>query len=67
MATTNKATGKRERIDTTPGEPGGSQYIRRDAEGRFTSSQVDVGKSQSADRRQKSSTKAPSGMKDRGD
>ena len=67
MTTSNKATGKRERIDTTPGEPGGSRYTRRDAEGRFTCKQVDVGKSLSADRRQKSETKSPSGVKDKGD
>ena len=67
MATTGKPTGKRERIDTTPGQPGGSRYIRRDAEGKFTSDQVDVGKAQSADRRQKAENKAPAGMKNKGD
>ena len=59
--------GKRERIDTTPGQPGGSRYIRRDAHGRFTSDQVDVGRSLAADRRRKAKTKARKGMKDRGD
>jgi hypothetical protein len=58
---------RRERIDTTPGQPGGSRYIRRDARGRFTSDQVDVGRSQAADRRQQAKTKAEKGHKDRGD
>lgn len=58
---------KRERIDTTPGEPGGSRFIRRDENGRFTSDQVDVGRSLAADRRQVAKTKAPKGQKDRGD
>jgi hypothetical protein len=57
----------RERIDTTPGKPGGSRYIRRDERGRFTSYQVDVGRSLAADRRQQAKTKAPKGQKDRGD
>ena len=48
-------------------QPGGSRYIRRDAQGRFTSNQVDVGRSLSADRRRKAKTKARKGMKDRGD
>jgi hypothetical protein len=60
-------TGKRERIDTTPGRPGGSRYIRRDEQGRFTSDQVDVGRSLAADRRQKAKHSAPVGQKDRGD
>ena len=62
-----KPQGKRERIDTTPGEPGGSRYIRRDSEGKFTSDQVDVGRSLAADRRRKAKHEAPKGMKDRGD
>jgi hypothetical protein len=59
--------GKRERIDTTPGKAGGSRYVRRDSEGQFTTDQVSVGKSLAADRRVKATTKAPKGMKDRGD
>ena len=59
--------GRRERIDTTPGKPGGSRYVRRDAEGQFTTDQVVVGKSLAADRRTKAKTKAPKGYKDRGD
>jgi hypothetical protein len=67
MASDHQPTGKRERIGTTPGEPGGSRYIRRDAQGRFTANQVDVGRSLTADRRQKAKHRAPKGMKDRGD
>ena len=62
-----RPTEKRERIDTTPGAPGGSRFIRRDRQGRFTSDQVDVGRSLAADRRQHAKHKAPKGMKDRGD
>ena len=64
---TSRPTGKRERIDTTPDSPGGSRYIRRDELGRFTSDQVDVGRSLAADRRRKAKHSAPKGMKDRGD
>jgi hypothetical protein len=60
-------TGKRERIDTTPGKEGGARYLRRDAQGRFTTDQVDVGRSLAADRRQQAKNKAPKGQKDRGD
>ena len=67
MAKANHPTGKRELIDTTPGQPGGSRYIRRDEQGRFTTDQVDVGRSQAADRRQQAKHNAPKGQKDRGD
>jgi hypothetical protein len=63
----NRPTGKRQRIDTTPSKAGGSRYVRRNAQGQFTSDQVDVGRSQAADRRQKAEHKAPKGQKDRGD
>jgi hypothetical protein len=43
------------------------RYSRRDANGRFTSDQVEVGKSLAADRRTKSTTVAPKGQGDRGD
>ena len=46
---------------------GNSRYIRRDEKGRFTTDQVDVGSSLSADRRQKAKTVAPKGQGDRGD
>ena len=62
-----KPVGKRERIDTTPSRAGDSRYVRRDAAGHFTSDQVSVGKSLSADRRTKARTKATKGNKDRGD
>jgi hypothetical protein len=58
----NRPQGKRERLETDP-----PRFIRRDARGRFTSDQVDVGRSLAADRRVKAKTKAPKGMKDRGD
>lgn len=67
MAQAHRPTGKRERVDTAPGTSGGARYIRRDSQGRFTSDQVDVGRSLAADRRQQAKTKAPKGMKDRGD
>ena len=67
LVSTNRPTGKRELIDTMPASSGGSRYIRRDKQGRFTSDQVDVGRSQTADRRQHAKHKAPKGMKDRGD
>jgi len=43
------------------------RFVRRDAGGRFTDDQVDVGRSLSADRRSKSKTDATKGMGDRGD
>jgi len=53
----------RERID----QKNSSQFIRRDARGRFTSDQVEVGRSLAADRRTKSNTVVPKGQGDRGD
>lgn len=43
------------------------RYVRRDEDGQFTSDQVSVGKSLSADRRSKAKTVAPKGQGDRGD
>jgi len=43
------------------------RYIRRDKEGQFTEKQVNVGKSLSADRRNRSKTIVPKGQGDRGD
>jgi hypothetical protein len=63
----NRPTGSRERIDTTPDRPGGSRFIRRDASGRFTSDQVDAGRSVAADRRTQAQHSAHKGQKDRGD
>jgi hypothetical protein len=59
--------GKRERIDTTPGRPGGSRFVRRDTQGKFTTDQTSAGRSIARDRRIKAKTTAPKGMKDRGD
>jgi hypothetical protein len=53
----------RERIE----HKSNSTYIRRDERGRFTSAQVDVGRSLSADRRSKAKTVVPKGQGDRGD
>jgi hypothetical protein len=55
---------KRERLDPNPGS---GRYSRRDARGRFTSDQTDVGRSSAADQRQHSSTPAKPGQGDRGD
>jgi hypothetical protein len=63
----NRGQAKRERIDTTPGKAGGSRFIRRDEKGRFTSYQVDAGRSVAQDRRRDATHDAPKGMKDRGD
>jgi len=43
------------------------RYIRRDARGRFTSDQTDVGRSSAADQRRQSTTPAQRGQGDRGD
>ena len=67
MADAHRPRGKRERIDTNPGEPGGARFVRRDAEGHFTEDQVDVGRSLSADRDRDAKHSAPKGQKDRGD
>jgi hypothetical protein len=63
----HKPRGKRERIDTTPGQEGGSRFVRRDEHGHFTEDQVNTGASVAADRRQKAKNPAPKGQKDRGD
>lgn len=55
---------KRELINPNPGD---KRYIRRDERGRFTSDQVDVGRSLSADARQNAKKTAPKGQGDRGD
>jgi len=43
------------------------RHSRRDARGRFTSDQVEVGRSLASDRRQKAKTTVPKGQGDRGD
>jgi hypothetical protein len=59
----SRNTGERELIDTGTSK----RYVRRDAHGRFTQGQVQVGKSLTADRRQKAKRTAPRGQGDRGD
>jgi len=54
---------KRETIQTRNGK----RYIRRDDRGRFTTDQVDVGRSSAADQRRHSGTVPPRGQGDRGD
>ena len=53
---------ERERIDTG----NDSRFVRRDDEGKFKESD-DVGRSLSADRRQKAENDAPKGQGDKGD
>jgi len=55
---------KREMIEPNEGD---KRFARRDAAGRFTEDQSNVGRSLSADRRSKSKTVVPKGMGDRGD
>jgi len=46
---------------------GTKRYIRRDEKGRFTTTQVEVGRSLTQDRRQKAQTVVKAGQGDRGD
>jgi hypothetical protein len=46
---------------------GDKRYARRDEQGHFTDSQVEVGKSLAADKRQTAKTTVPKGQGDRGD
>ncbi len=55
---------KRETINPNPGDV---RYIRRDAQGRFTTDQVDQHRSLSADDRRKAQGPNPGGQGDRGD
>jgi hypothetical protein len=59
-----KMARKRELIEPNEGD---KRYVRRDENGRFTSDQVDVGRSLAADRRQHAKTKAKPGQGDKGD
>ncbi|HEY8818460.1 MAG TPA: hypothetical protein VIM25_06535 [Candidatus Limnocylindrales bacterium] len=54
---------KRELLDTGTDK----RYIRRDAQGRFTKDQVDVGRSLADDRRQGAKTVSKPGQGDTGD
>lgn len=55
---------KREVIEPNQGD---KRFARRDAAGRFSDDQTNVGRSLSADRRSKSKTVVPKGMGDKGD
>jgi hypothetical protein len=55
---------RREEIEPNPGD---KRYVRRDAKGRFTTDQVDVGRSLSQDRRRTAKRTVPPGQGDRGD
>ena len=55
---------KREMIEPNQGD---KRYVRRDAAGRFTEDQSNVGRSLAADRRSTSKTVVPKGMGDKGD
>lgn len=55
---------KRELVEPQAGD---KRFMRRDEGGRFTSEQVDVGRSLAADRRQHAKAIAPKGHGDRGD
>ena len=46
---------------------GDKRYVRRNEQGEFTDSQVEIGKSLAADRRSKAKKVAPKGQGDRGD
>jgi hypothetical protein len=46
---------------------GDKRYARRGADGKFTTDQVNVGKSLSSDKRTHAKTVAPKGQGDRGD
>lgn len=45
----------------------GKRYVRRDAQGRFTTDQAEVGRSLTADRRTTAKASVPKGQGDRGD
>ena len=55
--------GKRELLDTGTSK----RYIRRDDQGRFTTDQVEIGRSLAADQPQQSKGTAKPGQGDRGD
>lgn len=65
MAKAGSPRGKRDVIK--PGGKGTSRFVRRDSGGQFTTDQVKTGSSVARDRKVDAKTKAPKGMKDRGD
>ena len=54
---------KREKV----GSGSSARYVRRDEQGRFTSDQVDVGRSLATDRRRRAKNTTKPGQGDRGD
>jgi hypothetical protein len=65
MAKSGPPVGKRSVI--APSGNGSTRFVRRDTGGQFTSDQVKTGRSIARDRQIDAKTKAPKGMKDRGD
>jgi hypothetical protein len=65
MAKAGSPVGKRKVVK--PGGTGTSRFVRRDDSGKFSDDQVKTGRSVARDRRIDAKTKAPKGMKDRGD
>ena len=63
MAAKKKSPSRRERIDTGSN----SLFVRRNERGTSFKKVVDAGRSITADKRQKSRRKVPSGQGDRGD
>ncbi len=57
-------TSKRDLIEPHPGD---KRYVRRDAQGRFTDDQVEVGRSLAVDRRRHAKRTVDSGQGDHGD
>ena len=53
--------------ELTEPNPGDKRYVRRDAEGKFTENQVDVGRSLAADNNQSAKSETQSGQGDKGD
>jgi hypothetical protein len=52
---------------TKMGSGNAARYVRRDANGRFTSDQVDVGRSHATDQRRKAKTTSKPGQGNKGD
>ena len=65
MARAGSPRGKREVVK--PDGANSSRFVRRDGQGQFSHDQVKTGRSVARDRRVDARTKAPKGMKDRGD
>src|SRR5437588_12424608 len=63
---TQTGTSKTSRRQVIEPKPGDKRYVRRNQEGKFKK-EVDVGRSLSADRRQRSRTQVAKGQGDRGE